>query len=76
MRCGEFFGTIAEQSGNTIRLDLALLSHLYTVAASAWGMEPLGNPARTNCVRWPKTDTILFDGGQLSGTMTDTVLAG
>ena len=28
------------------------------------------------CMRWPKTDTILFDGGQHSGTMTDTVLAG
>lgn len=29
---------------NTIRLDLALLSHLFTVARSAWGMESLGNP--------------------------------
>ncbi len=29
---------------NTIRLDLALLSHLFTVARSRWGMESLGNP--------------------------------
>lgn len=29
---------------NTIRLDLALLSHLFTVARSAWGMESLSNP--------------------------------
>ena len=29
---------------NTIRLELALLSHLFTIARSAWGMESLGNP--------------------------------
>ena len=29
---------------NTIRLELALLSHLFSVARSAWGMESLGNP--------------------------------
>ena len=29
---------------NTIRLDLALLSHLYTIARSAWGLESLTNP--------------------------------
>jgi len=31
---------------NTIRLDLALLSHVFTVAVSAWGMESLGNPVQ------------------------------
>ena len=31
---------------NTIRLDLALLSHVFTVAGSAWGMESLGNPVK------------------------------
>ena len=31
---------------NTIRLDLALLSHVFTVAGSAWGMESLGNPVQ------------------------------
>ncbi len=37
----------AEGAGpNTIRLDLALLSHLYTVARSAWGMESLQNPVQ------------------------------
>ncbi|MHB8252365.1 MAG: tyrosine-type recombinase/integrase [Acidiferrobacter sp.] len=29
---------------NAIRLDLALLSHLFNVARTAWGMESLGNP--------------------------------
>ncbi len=29
---------------NTLRLELALLSHLFTVARSAWGMESLQNP--------------------------------
>lgn len=29
---------------NTVRLDLALLSHLFNVARTAWGMESLGNP--------------------------------
>ena len=29
---------------NTIRLDLALLSHLFNVARTAWGMESLSNP--------------------------------
>ncbi|MHB1565128.1 MAG: site-specific integrase [Acidiferrobacter sp.] len=29
---------------NTIRLDLALLSHLFNVARTAWGMESLANP--------------------------------
>lgn len=32
-------------SANTIRIELALLSHLYTVAASDWGM-PLVNPVK------------------------------
>jgi integrase len=39
-------------SGNTIRLELALISHLYTVARKDWGMEALINPA-TN-IRKPK----------------------
>jgi len=32
-------------AANTVRIELALLSHLYTVAASDWGM-PLVNPVR------------------------------
>lgn len=39
-------------SGNTVRLELALLSHLYTVASQEWGMEALPNPVRH--VRKPK----------------------
>ncbi|MHB1936849.1 MAG: tyrosine-type recombinase/integrase [Acidiferrobacterales bacterium] len=31
-------------AGNTIRLELALLSHLFTVAQRDWGMESLQNP--------------------------------
>ncbi len=31
---------------NAVRLDLALLSHVFTVAGSAWGMESLGNPVK------------------------------
>jgi integrase len=38
----------ARQAGgagpNTVRLDLALLSHLFNVARTAWGMESLTNP--------------------------------
>ena len=33
-------------SGNTIRLDLALLSRLFNVARSSWGMESLTNPVQ------------------------------
>lgn len=33
-------------SGNTIRLDLAMLSRLYNVARSSWGMESLVNPVQ------------------------------
>ena len=29
---------------NTIRLDLALLSHLFNTARTAWGMQSLTNP--------------------------------
>lgn len=31
-------------SSNTIRLDLAVISHLYTVAQQDWGLESLSNP--------------------------------
>lgn len=41
-------------SGNTVRLELALLSHLYTVASQEWGMEALPNPVRH--VRKPKVN--------------------
>ena len=37
---------------NTIRLDLALLSHLFAIARKEWGMESLGNPVEL--VRKPK----------------------
>ncbi|MES9995629.1 tyrosine-type recombinase/integrase [Desulfovibrio aminophilus] len=40
-------------SGNTIRLDLALLSKLFELARKDWGMESLSNPVRN--VSKPKT---------------------
>lgn len=38
--------------GNTVRLELAVISHLYTVAREEWGMEGLANPVLA--VRKPK----------------------
>lgn len=32
---------------NTIRLELALISHLYTIAAASWEMDSLHNPVKT-----------------------------
>ncbi|MBU2755041.1 site-specific integrase [Acidithiobacillus sp. CV18-2] len=42
------------KSANTIRLHLALLSHLFTTAATEWGMESLGNPVQVARKRKPK----------------------
>jgi integrase len=43
------------KSANTIRLHLAVLSHLFTVAQGDWGMESLDNPvARVRKPRLPK----------------------
>jgi hypothetical protein len=33
-------------SGNTVRLDMALISHLYEVARKDWGFETLQNPVK------------------------------
>lgn len=40
------------RSGNTIRLELALISHLFEVARKDWGMETLANPVKA--IRKPK----------------------
>ena len=37
---------------NTVRLDLALVSHLFTIARKEWGMEGLANPA--SAIQKPK----------------------
>ena len=43
----------AEGAGpNTVRLDLALLSHLFNIARKEWGMASLSNPVEL--VRKPK----------------------
>lgn len=42
----------AGKSSSTIRLDLAVISHLYTVASKDWGIEGLTNPCRA--IRMPK----------------------
>jgi integrase len=39
-------------SGNTLRLEFALLSHLYEVARKDWGLETLSNPVKV--IRKPK----------------------
>jgi integrase len=41
-----------DKSPNTIRLDLAVLSHLFTVARNEWGFEDLNNP--TIHISFPK----------------------
>lgn len=40
------------KSANTIRLDLAVLSHLFTIARNDWGFEGLNNP--TIHISFPK----------------------
>lgn len=40
------------KSTATVRLDLALISHLYTVASKDWGIEGLKNPCQS--IRMPK----------------------
>ncbi|MHB1532187.1 hypothetical protein [Acidithiobacillus sp.] len=40
------------KTGNTIRLHLAVLSHLFKVAKTEWGMEAISNPVES--VRKPK----------------------
>lgn len=40
------------KSSNTIKLELAIISHLYTVARAEWGFESLENPIRF--LRMPK----------------------
>lgn len=42
----------AGAGGNTIRLELALISHLYEVARKDWGLETLANPVKA--IRKPK----------------------
>ena len=37
---------LEEVSANTVRLDLALLSHMFNIARAEWGMDYLTNPAR------------------------------
>lgn len=40
------------KSPNTVRLDLAVISHLYSVAKSEWGFDGIGNPL--NQIKLPK----------------------
>ncbi len=58
----------AEGAGpNTIRLDLATISHLYTVARTAWGMPYLTNPvplAKTARPRLPAGRTRRLKAGE------------
>jgi integrase len=66
----------AGKSSNTIRLELAIISHLFTIARKEWGMESLGNPVQM--IRMPKPsasrDRRLEDGeiGRLLEAATQT----
>jgi integrase len=40
------------KSGNTVRIELALISHLFEIARKEWGMEYLVNPVKA--IRMPK----------------------
>ncbi len=54
---------------NSVRIELALISHLYTVAASAWGMESLRNPvplAKTARPKLPRGRTRRLVGDEQS----------
>ncbi|EAY56644.1 MAG: probable phage integrase [Leptospirillum rubarum] len=42
-------------SANTVRLDLAVISHLFEVARKEWGMEGLTNPVKA--IRMPSPST-------------------
>lgn len=57
IRGADFAGVVADMQGrglaaNTIRLRMALISNLFTVARREWGMESLANP--TEFVRMPR----------------------
>lgn len=59
LRGKDFADFIAERQSqgigaHTIRLDLALISHLFAVARTAWGMESLGNPVDAARTAFPK----------------------
>jgi integrase len=63
-------------SANTIKLELAIISHLYTVARAEWGFESLENPIRY--LRMPKlpkgrTRRVSNDEIQLLINNTDSI---
>lgn len=43
----------AGKSPNTVRLELAIISHLFSIARKEWGMESLANPVQA--IRLPRT---------------------
>ena len=66
-----------KKSPNTIRLDLAVLSHLFTVARNEWGFEELGNPVtHTTLPKLPPGRTRRLQKGELDLILqnTDSVL--
>lgn len=55
----------AGASPNTVRLDLAMISRLFSVAASDWGMESLSNPvAKVNKPKLPGGRTRRLEGDE------------
>lgn len=60
-------------AANTVRLELALLSHMFTVARSEWGMEFLENPVKS--VRKPSLRGTARDRRLLPGEETKLLAA-
>jgi integrase len=55
----------AGKSGNTVRLELALISHLYEIARREWGFESLTNPVKAlRKPKLPKGRTRRFNEGE------------
>ena len=65
------------KSPNTIRLDIAVLSHLFTVARNEWGFEDLINPVmHTTLPKLPAGRTRRLENGELELILqnTDSIL--
>ena len=71
LRGKDFADYIAERraqdmAANTIRIELALISHLFVIARTVWGMESLANPVESARAARPKLprgrDRRLFSG--------------
>lgn len=60
----------ATVSPHTVRLELALISNLFTVARTEWGMESLGNPAKIKKPKLPKGRDRRLEGDEENRLLT------